>query len=204
MTLWTISAQAGTDGRAIATELAQRAAVPLLDRKALAPYAHDLEPEISDVDELEERLGGRLQAFALSVALAGGATEATRELQLRRALPALGRAVLAEAAREPAVIFVPAAFAVLRDHPAAVHVRLRAPLERRVEAYRRQELVDRRCAQKAVRHDDDHQRAWVKMLYHADVDDPALFSLVVDVSRFPPDRVVDVLLAAAACASVDA
>jgi cytidylate kinase len=77
-------------------------------------------------------------------------------------------------------------------------------LERRVEAYRRQELVDRRYAQKAVRHDDDHQRAWVKMLYHADVDDPALFSLVVDVSRFPPDRVVDVLLAAAACASVDA
>src|SRR3954454_9351190 len=196
MALWTISAQAGTDGWAIATELAARAEVPLLDRKALAAYAHDLEPEISDVDELEERVGGRLHAFALSMALAGGAAEATRELRLRQALPDLGRAVLREAAREPAVILAPAAFAALCDHPSAVHVRLRAPFERRVASRQRDELVDRRCAEKAIRHNDDHQRAWVRSLYHVDVDDPAFFSLVVDVSRFPRDRVVDLLLAA--------
>jgi hypothetical protein len=204
MTLWTISAQTGTDGRAIATGLAARAGVPLLDRAALAAFAHALEPEIGDVDDLEARLGGGLQAFALSMALAGGAAEAAGELRLRRALPDLGRAVLADAAREPAVIFAPAAFAALRDHPAAVHVRVHAPFDLRVAAYQRHELVDRRCAQKAIRHDDDHQRTWVSTLYHVDVDDPALFSLVVDASRFPPDRVVDMLLAAAACAPVHA
>src|SRR4051794_31152784 len=191
MALWTISAQAGTDGRAIATELAARSGVPLLDRGLLASHAHDLEPEIEDVDELEERLGGRLHAFALSVALAGGAAEATQELRLRHALPDLGRAVLKEAAREPAVILAPAAFAALRDHPSAVHARLRSPFERRTAVYQRQELVDRRCAEKAIRRDDDHQRAWVRSLYHVDVEDPALFSVVVDVSRFPLDRVVD-------------
>ena len=128
--------------------------------------------------------------------MSSGSPHAFRELQLRQTLPELGRAVLREAAREPVVILPPAAFAALGDHPSAVHVRLRAPFEWRVAACQREEVVDRRCAEKTTRHDDDHQRAWVKKLYHVDLDDPTRFSMVVDVSRFHPARVVDLLLAA--------
>jgi cytidylate kinase len=43
----------------------------------------------------------------------------------------------------------------------------------------------------------DHlNHAWVKTLYHVDVDDSRLFSIVVDASRFSPERVVEILLAA--------
>jgi cytidylate kinase len=200
MAVWTISAQAGTGGLEIATELARRADVPLLDRKALLRVARSLEPgtSLEEPEELEERLGGRLNELFLSAALTTGAADAFREFQLRRTLPELGRTVLCEAARTPAVIVAPAAFAPLRDHPSAVHVRLRAPFEWRVDAYRLRQLVDRRAAEKAVRHDDEHKRTWSRTLYHVDVDDPALFSVVVDVSRFPSDRVVETLLAAAA------
>jgi cytidylate kinase len=79
-----------------------------------------------------------------------------------------------------------------------VHVRLHAPLEWRIAAYCRDEVVDRRRAEKAIRHDDHQKRAWVQTLYHVDVDDAELFSLVVDVSRFPLDRLVEILLAAGA------
>jgi cytidylate kinase len=129
--------------------------------------------------------------------MTSGAADAFRELRLRQELPELGRAVVAEAARRPGVILASAAFAALQEHPTAIHVRLRAPLEWRIESYRRHRLVDRACAEKAVKHDDHVKRAWVKTLYHVDIDDPSWFSLVVDVSRFSPDRVVETMLAAA-------
>jgi cytidylate kinase len=197
MALWTISAQAGTGAPEVARELARRAEVELLDREALLPLAHELEPEITDADELEERISSRFTALALGAAIATGSPEAVREFKLRKTLPDLGRAVLREAARRPAVIFAPAAFAALGPDPSAIHVRLRAPFEWRVAAYQRKEVVDRHAAEKAVRHDDEHKRAWVRTLYHVDVDDTSHFSLVVDVSAFATDRVVDILLAAA-------
>ena len=183
----------------MAEELAASAGVPLYDRHELARLLHELEPEVSgvdDVDTLEERVGGRLNAFALSAALVAGAGDAFHELQLRRTLPELGRTVLLEAARRPAVIFAPAAFAALRDHPAAVHVRLTAPFEWRAAVYARNELGDHAAAEKAVRHDDQTKRAWVKMLYGLDLGEPSLFALVVDGSRLPRERLVEMLSAA--------
>jgi cytidylate kinase len=92
---------------------------------------------------------------------------------------------------------VPAAFAALADHPSAVHVRLHAPLECRIASYQREHLVDRRCAEKALKHADQRMHAWVKSLYHVDIDDARHFSVVLDTSRLSPDRIVELLLAAA-------
>jgi len=57
-----------------------------------------------------------------------------------------------------------AAFACLRDHPGAVHVRLLAPRAWRIEEYARHELVERSRAIKAIDHDDHAQRAFVRTL----------------------------------------
>ena len=94
------------------------------------------------------------------------------------------------------MIYAPTAFAALAEHPSAVHVRLRAPLEWRISTCKREQLVDRRCAEKALKRDDHGKRAWVKSLYHVDIDDLRLFSLVLDASRFSPDRPVETMLAA--------
>jgi hypothetical protein len=196
MAVWTIAAQQGTGGERVATELAFAAGVSLLDRDALALSAHELEPSFPENDDLERRVGGRLDALALSTAMSTGSAEACREIKLRHALPDLGRAVLAKAAHAPCVIYAPAAFAALSQHPSAVHVRLSAPLEWRIEAYRREQLVDRRCAEKALKHDDHRKQSWVRWLYRLDIDDARLFSLVLDVSRFSPERIVETLLAA--------
>ena len=196
MAVWTISAQRGTGGTRLATELATAADVPLLDREALALFAHEIDPDFPEVDELEGRLGGRLNTLALSTAITAGSVDAFREIELRQKLPDLGRAVLAEAARSPCVIYVPAAFAALPQHPSAVHVRLWAPFEWRIATYQRENVVDRRGAEKALKQDDHNKRAWVKSLYRVDIDDPRLFSLVLDASRFSPQRLLETLLAA--------
>jgi cytidylate kinase len=201
VTVWTISAQEGTGGTRVATELAAAAEVPLLDREALTPLAREIEPALPRLDELEARFG-RFTMLSLSTAVAVGSAEAFKEVDLRHRLPELARAGLGEAARASCVIYVPAAFAALADHPSAVHVRLRAPLERRIASYQREHVVDRRCAEKALKHADHRMHAWVKSLYHVDIDDPQRFSLVLDTSRFSADRIVEILLAAAGAQAV--
>jgi hypothetical protein len=196
MGVWTISAQAGTGGEDVAARLAVAAGVPLLDRKTLALFAHELNPLVEDGEELEKRVGGPLNLAALSMAMTTGSLDAFQELQLRQTLPELGRAVVGDAARRPCVIFAAAAFAALPEHPSAIHVRLRAPLEWRIANYQREHLVDRRCAEKKLRHDDHRTHKWVKTLYHVDADDSRHFSVVLDASRFSPERVVEILLAA--------
>jgi hypothetical protein len=200
MAVWTIAAQEGTGGERIAAELAASAGVPLLDRHSLALFAHELDPEeleVEDFEEIEERIGGRLRTLAFSMAITTGpaAAAALQELQLRHKLPELGRAVIGEAARQPCVILAPAAFAALPQHPGAIHVRLRAPLASRIALYQREHLVDRGCAEKAIKHDDHIKHALVRSLYHAELDDDRHFALVLDASRFTPERVVEILLA---------
>jgi Cytidylate kinase-like family len=197
MALWTISAQPGTPGLAVAAGLAARAGVPLLDRRALAVFAQDLEPGLA-LDDVEARFCGRLTALALSLATGTGSLDAFHELELRRALPELGRTVMHEVARHPAVVLAAGAFACLQDHPAAIHVRLHAPREWRIDEHARHELVEHARAVRAIDHDDHAQRALVRTLHRLDVDDARLYSLVVDASRFAVDRIVDLLLAAAA------
>jgi cytidylate kinase len=94
------------------------------------------------------------------------------------------------------VLYAPADFAALAERCSAVHVRVRAPLEWRIAAYQRDRVVDRHCAERALKRADHHRQAWVKSLYHVDIDDARLFSLVLDASRFTSERLVETLLAA--------
>ena len=201
MAVWTISAQEGTPGDQVAAELAAAAGVPLYDRPGLAELARGLELEIPALDNIEERFSGRYAHLLLMAAGAAAIPDTISELKLREALPELGRRVLGEAARSACVIEVAAAFAVLGEHPAAVHVRLRAPFAHRVAAYQREHLLDRHRAEKAVRHADHLQHAWVRTLYHLDVEDDSRYTIVLDTSRFSLSRLVDILLAAGGAAS---
>jgi cytidylate kinase len=130
------------------------------------------------------------------MAMTTGSLDAFQELQLRQTLPELGRAVVGDAARHPCVIFAAAAFAALPEHYSAIHVRLRAPFDWRITSYQREHLVDRRRAEKALKHDDHLRHKWVKTLYHVDIDESRLFSVVLDASRLSTDRLVEVALAA--------
>jgi hypothetical protein len=201
MVVWTISAEAGTGGDQVASALAAAAGVPFLDRSALELLARELDPEVmggTRIDDLEECVGsGAVTLLSLGVPFSPVASDAVRQLQLQHALPALGRAVAARAAQRCCVLAEPGAFAALGDHPAALHVRVRAPFEWRVRAYARAHVLDRRAAEKAVRHDDHVKHAWLRSIYRVDIGDPRHFALVLDASRLAPERLVETMLAAA-------
>lgn len=199
MTVWTVSAEVGTGADPIAASLAEAAGADLLDRPALLQLAHELHVDlgqIEDVDELEARAGGRLNLVACSMAILAGSGDAVRAMQEQRALPELVQVVAAAAASRPCVILAPGAFAALPLHHTAVHARLHAPFAWRVAQVQRERLIDRRHAEKAVRHDDRARRHWVHGLFGVDVGDCRQFTVAVDASRIAPDRIVELLLAA--------
>src|SRR3954466_1159305 len=197
MRIWTISAAAGAGGERIAVDLARVAGVPLLDFKALSSLFPDQLGHVPDLAHLEERVGGRLNAIGLSLAMIGtGSALALSELEFRRTLPELGRAVLGGAARSSCVIVAQSAFLGVRGHVSAIHARIPAPLEWRIDAYQRDNVVDRGTAERAVKHDDHMTRTWVKTMYHANLDDYSLFSVVLDASRFSTPGLVEMLIAA--------
>jgi hypothetical protein len=87
MTVWTISAQPGTRGLEIAAGLSARAGVPLFDQQTLEPIVHEFSPdlrELGDLNDVEGRFGGRLNALALAAAMTCGAPDAFREFELRQ------------------------------------------------------------------------------------------------------------------------
>ena len=152
---------------------------------------------VPDLAHLEERVGGRLNAIGISLAMIGtGSAVALSELEFRRTLPGLGRAILGEAARSSCVILAPTAFLGLRDHVSAIDVRIHAPLEWRIDAYQRDHVVARDAAERAVKYDDHLTRTWLKTMYHANLDDYSLFSTSLILSRFSTQRLVDMLIAA--------
>ena len=197
MAVWTIASEEGTGGARIAASLAAASDAALLDRSTLALFARELNPDFGDGNGIEERVGGRLNLSALSIAMSTGSDEAFRELRMMRALPELGRTIMRRAAQTRCVILASAGFAALPDHASAIHVRLRAPLQWRIAAYQREHVVDRRCAEKAIKHDDHVKHAWVRTLYGLDINDARNFVVTIDASRVPDDRIVDLLLAAA-------
>ena len=67
----------------------------------------------------------------------------------------------------------------------------------------RAHLVDRRCAEKTLKHDDHLRHKWVKTLYHVDIDESRLFPVVLDASRFSTDRLVETLLMAGGVAALE-
>jgi hypothetical protein len=208
MAVWTVSAEQGTGGDRVSAALAAAADVALYDRDALALLAREINPDVTGadtIDELERSVGrGSVTLLALGIPFSPIAGEAVRQLQLCHALPSLGRAVTTRAARTPSVIFASGAFAALDAHPGATHVRLRAPLEWRIAQYANEHLVNHRCAEKAVREDDHRKHAWIKSIYHVDICDPKHFSIVLDVSRFSSDRLVETLLAAGGVTQIGA
>lgn len=199
MAVWTISFEAGSSGELVARALAERAGAPLIDRQAVVAIAHALEIELEEADHLEHHPpGGRLEQMGLAAAaLAPLGAGAVAELRRQPTLRAVTERLIREAARERCVILGRGGFIILADHPGAIHIRLHARLEWRVAQHARHECISREEARRAILAEDHARDAYLRRLYGRHFADLSGFHLVIDASRFPPETIVEMALAAA-------
>jgi cytidylate kinase len=105
--------------------------------------------------------------------------------------------ILRQAATGQGVILGRGAMVVLRDDPRVLRVRLDGPMARRKEQAIRLGEIDADTAERALRHTDRTHAEYMRRFYDVDIDDPALYHLVIDSTAFELDACVEMIVRAA-------
>jgi cytidylate kinase len=195
--VWTISWQEGTRGDELGRSLARELDVRLFDDELVAAVAAGCGLDPPSVRDLERHLPGPYLQWGLSLAVAfGGAAAAAEELRRPQAMRELTERAIHDAAREPCVILGRAAFAVLREQPGTLHLRVHAPLEWRAREYARENYLPLERARDLVARDDRARECYVRRLYRLELRDDDNFDLVLDASRLSLAAMVELALVA--------
>jgi cytidylate kinase len=185
--LVTIFAAAGLPARPIAEKVAERLRVPILDLGGnVEQLTATLEKALSSEDRSRTALSDLLSRLG---AASDSDDKSAFRTQLREAVLRLG-------SRTGGVVVSPVAAVVLSDQPGGLHVRLVAPLERRL-AGARQEGESEDDARRRLEEIDREREASVKDTYGLDLNDPRLYQLTLDPTVFPLESCVDLIATAA-------
>jgi cytidylate kinase len=163
----TISRGTLSGGRAVAECLAGMLGYPCVGREILQDAARALGAPERKVREMLEVPPSRWAPFARD-----------RERYVLAVQAALGEHV----ARGDLVYHGLAGQFLLRGLPGVVRVRLIAPVEMRVRALiAAHHATSQRAAERFIRNVDRDRRRWVRAMYGADVGDPSLYDLTLNL-----------------------
>ena len=199
----TISASFGSGGSLIGPAVAERLAIPFVDRAIPAAVADSLavplDRALAHDQQLPSGIVRVLSKMASAVIPIGVAPMSPPEGTDHEDVFRSGtERVLREIAdRTGGVILGRAAAIVLASQPGALHVRLDGPKEARVA---RIKAGDTRPEQDLVRLMEDTDRArvaYVKHFYNRDPHDSRLYHLVLDSTALPEDVCIDLIVMAA-------
>ncbi|MCF6467189.1 cytidylate kinase-like family protein [Nonomuraea sp. MG754425] len=205
MRVVTISATYGTAGNRIGPAVAERLGVPFVDRAIPSAVAEELgcslEEALAHDDRAEHGLG-RLFAGAVrlpTVTFGGvdmyvpGAMPLAPEEFVRRT----ERTLQQMATNQGGVFLGRAGAVVLAEHPGALHVRLDAPIQRRIRQAAAFNQVSEREAARIIDENDRARSAYVRHFYRVDPADPRLYQLVLDSTRIPVATCAELIVMAA-------
>ncbi|MBC8446299.1 MAG: cytidylate kinase-like family protein [Chloroflexi bacterium] len=222
MTVITLSRELGSQGDRIATLVAERLGLGLVDRERLFRAArvagvseaalHELEyaAEQTLVAQIlrslrsvsptptEERVHAALVA-PLTSPLGGIFSPVLPPASIAIAeLVKMLNQVIEKRAREGNVLFLGQGTEVLlRDHPGALHVRIFAPVEQRIAVLQAREGLSKTTALRKIRASDRERAEYVRRFHNARWNDPRLYHLVINTAFVPESVAVDLIVTAA-------
>lgn len=207
----TISREYGSGGGEIAARLAKRLDWQLIDHHIVLEISRLLGESIEETQARDERAPGLAAVLADSLRwttpLGGWMPARTTEEEQRRHREALAH-VLDQAVRSGNVIIVGrGAQALLADRRDVLHVRVVAPLEKRVGYVGVREQLDVEEARLRVHQKDADRAHYLQAVEHRDPRDPLLYDLTINTGVLPLDAAVDLIAAAldrkALCENLD-
>jgi CMP/dCMP kinase len=182
--LITVSRQFGSGGSDFALALGERLGWPVFDHELVCRVADRLALDRATVERLDEHPPTRLSLLASALLVvppeAAGCDDARHALSPDAVANAV-REVLLDAAKSPPLIIVGhGAQCVFHDRPASFHVRLVAPMEKRLATVMKRCHVDRRTAASRIHRMDTDRDAYVQRYHHVKREDPLLYDLQVN------------------------
>jgi cytidylate kinase len=191
----TISAPYGAGGSVVGPRLAARLGVPFVDRAIPVAVSRRLDVPLDEAltqEELKYDTRSRLLAsLAMMVQMFSAAPSNLVNPADDESFRKTTELVLRDLAVSGAVVLGRAGAIVLRDLPAALHVRLDAPHEQRVLQAMRLGNVDRETAEGDLRDSDLAREAYVQHWYRVDPSDPRHYHLVIDSTSIDLDTCVE-------------
>ena len=211
MPVITIGRQFGAGGATVGRMLADRLKADFLDSRIIDEVARRLQLPKEEVEAEDEQPGSLLAR--LLVALGSASTEplipaeagaawtppnAAPTFDTRKAILQITQHVIEEAARSGNVVIVGRGGAyLLRDHPGALHLFLRAEEAVRVKAImERLSITGADEARKRLKQTDENWTAYIRQVYGHDRIHPAHYDMVLDTGRLGYEATVEAVLAA--------
>jgi cytidylate kinase len=201
----TISAGYGAGGSIIAPQVAQQLDVPLLDRTISSHVAQQLQVSVQEAESGAVRQSFTDRFFAILAPLAEGVGTSGGDADLLLTASSPGRepmfreqaeVVMRRALASGAVILGRAGAAAFRAEPGVLRVRLFGSAAARIAQATKIEGVDEQAARQRLPKVDAARAQYVRRLYSADIDDPALYHLQLDSTALPLEACADLIAAA--------
>jgi cytidylate kinase len=212
--LITLSRQRGSSGDEIAARLARALGLTLIDRALI----HDAALAAGVPDDLLHRLmyeGQRTLAGQVMDSL-GGATHPSSHVAASQMTPlggifspplppasigleegvrTIGRVIREVTANGEALVLGQGGQVLLRDHPAACHVLVVAPVERRVARVAAEMGLSPAAARRAVRANDLARADYLARYHNLNWLDPTQYHLVVNTGLLTVEAAVSIIIA---------
>lgn len=83
---------------------------------------------------------------------------------------------------------------LLRDIPSVLRIRLIAPLKVRIQAVMEREGLSRQAAEHYIQDIDADRVRWTRFMYHADIRDPHLYDLMINLDRMSITTACDIVV----------
>ncbi len=192
MSLVTIRGHLGSGAPEIGKQVAERLHADYVDREIIAKVAARLQRQEAEVGEKESpassllgRIAEALEYGYASDLSAAGAYLPTWEIPLNdaRYLQALD-SVVRELARSPSIVIRGRGSQfILKDYPEALHVLVIARLELRLRRVMEDLKLDQKAARQEIERFDKSRDQFIKRYFHAEMEDPAYYDLVINTGR---------------------
>lgn len=203
MTVVTLSATFGARGSEIGPAVAEALGLPFIDRAIPMRVAEKLGVSVADAQANDETVGTGFTRLISSMALvpdlaAGAGPIAYNPVPDERIFREQTEKVLHEiAAGAGGVILGRAAALVLAAVPGALHVRLDAPVQVRLDFIQREHGMSESHAQRLIEDNDSARDAYVRHFYRCRMNEARHYHLIIDSVRLPAATVIAMIVDAA-------
>jgi len=205
MSVVTIRGQLGSGAPEIGKQIADRLHLDYIDREIIADVAKRLKWSKGGVADKEMPPGtllGRIgEALGNTYPIGAGYPGAylpTWEIPLGDAHYLTGlESVIKELVKNQAmVIRGRGSQFILKDHPGAIHLLVIAPLDLRVKRVMESLKLDEGNAKKEIERFDSSRREFTKRYFHAELEDPVCYDLVINTERLSFEEAASIAISA--------
>ncbi len=202
MAVITISRQYGSEGDEIAANLCQILGYQTFDKQLMIKVAAEVgltEGEVVDFTEDQHRVRSfldRLLGNSAPVLTQSRTWSEVKVIDAADSIPLVQSIINAAYTHGNIVIVGRGGQAVLRDRAGALHVRIEAPLETRIQRVQLREGLTYELARDVVAQRDRAAADYLKRFYNVDWSDALLYHLVINTGRWSIENASRLIISA--------